>query len=89
MKINGLIMVLLGGMLAALPAHAFPSGTHGQNYYQHVQATAGQTKPEVQVAVMAQSPAQPTDTKTDIKALCPTVSIWCGTGSSVRATHSH
>jgi hypothetical protein len=90
MKANSLMMTLVVGLLAASPAYAFPSGTHGQNYYQsHPRLTASQARPEVQVAVMAQSTSQPVDTVAEVKALCPTVSIWYGTGHSVRATHSH
>jgi hypothetical protein len=88
MKLKYLAVTMLAGMLAAAPAYAFPNGTHGHNYKFATQPVASQAKPEVQVAVMAQSPSQPADARTDIKALCPTVSIWYGSGSSARATHS-
>jgi hypothetical protein len=89
MKTNSLIIGLVVGMLAASSASAFPSGTQGHNYKYPAQPTASQVKSEVQVAIMAQSPLRPGETRTEIQALCPTVSIWYGTGSSTRATHSH
>jgi hypothetical protein len=79
MKANGLIVTLVLGILAAVPASAFPSGSHSQNYYNYlsrVRGTAGQAKPEMQVAVMAKSPAQPV-----------TYSPWYGSAPRSRATH--
>jgi len=84
-KFLGITLAVLGMVVAASPAHAC-NGINMATYYSRhggppANRAACQAKPEVQVAVLATSP--------DVKAACPTVSIWHGTGSDKRATHSH
>jgi hypothetical protein len=85
MKAKCLMMTAVLGMLAASSANAwqFNYGTYIKRHAAPVQPAASQAKTEVQVAVLANSPV------TDIKTLCPTVSIWYGYGASTHATHSH
>jgi hypothetical protein len=58
MKVNGFIVALVVGMLASVSAHAF--GTFNNATYasrfRPVAPTVNQAKPEIQVAVMANSP---------------------------------
>jgi hypothetical protein len=89
MKSNRLMIAVVGGMLAASSALAFPSGNQGHSCHWQFPPEATQTRTEVQVAVMAQSPSQPADAQANVKAQCPTVSEWYGTGMRTRATHSH
>ena len=84
---SGAAAALVVGMLAAVPAYAFPSSTHGHNYYDYLakkatQKVASQAKPGIQVAVMAESPSQPT-------ANTPKGDIWFGSSPRSHATHSH
>jgi hypothetical protein len=61
MKAKGLIITLAMGMLAASPAYA-GWGINNATYasrYRPVQPVASQTKSEIQVGVMANSPSQP------------------------------
>jgi hypothetical protein len=91
MKMNRLILALVGGMLAVASAHA-NQGINLATYrlrYSPAQPTVSQTKTEYQVAVMAQAPAQSADARAQLKQLCPTVSEWFGTSASTHATRSH
>ena len=88
MKAKSLILAAALGMLASSPAYAWGGiniATFRSRHPAVVQPTSNQAKPEVQVAVLANS----SSAKADIKTLCPTASIWYGTGVGVRATHSH
>jgi hypothetical protein len=57
MKTNSLVFVLAVGMLAALPAHAWTwnSATYASRFRAPAQSSATVAKPEIQVAVLAQS----------------------------------
>jgi len=95
MKTKCLLVILAGGMLAALPAYSFPwfnKATYDSRLgyvAQPAPATAANTQPtsapakgELQVAVMANSASPPA-------AKPAGADIWYGTSQRVRATHSH
>jgi hypothetical protein len=94
MKTKSLMAALVVGMLATLPAHAFPyfnRGTYASRFRpaQPAPATRAQSQPtssqpnsELQVAVMAKSQAGATANNFG-------GDMWYGSSSRSRATHSH
>jgi|HubBroStandDraft_1064217.scaffolds.fasta_scaffold64591_3 hypothetical protein len=90
MKTKCLTLILAAGMLAALPAYSFPwfnKATYDSRLGYKPQPAAtttasAQGKSELQVAVMANAPAQP-------NAKPSGADMWYGTDQHARATHSH
>jgi hypothetical protein len=94
MKTKCLILTLVGGMLAALPAYSFPwfnKGTYDSRLgytpqpapaaAANAQPASAQAKGELQVAVMANASAQ-------AAAKPAGADMWYGTTQRTRATHS-
>ena len=90
MNTKRLIMILVSGMLAATSAYSFPwfnKATYDSRLgyvpqtapttATSAQPAPGQTKSELQVAVMANSTSKPTGSD-----------LWYGTDQRTRATHS-
>lgn len=91
---KGLIITLVLGTLASMPAHAWTwNNATYESRFQPVQTASAsattakpqtspaQATPEIQVAVMGKSPSQPVASQSG-------ADLWYGTGQHSRATHS-